>query len=120
MAGGRKGHGRVTARQLAVLRMLPFAKDLGRAGAPLGLAVARLRYGVRGWNGEDRSPVADGRWALDQLAERFPGARLRRSAFHGRADRVLHRGPPSVGPSSASRRGSNPAIRSISSPGGGS
>lgn len=72
--GGRaKSHGPVTARQLAVLRMGPFASHLRRTGAPHGLAVARLRHAVRGWNGEERSPVADGFWALDQLAERFPG-----------------------------------------------
>ena len=60
--------------QLAVLRMLPFATSLRRAGAGHGLAVARLRYRVRGWNGSSRSPVADAEWALEQLAARFPGA----------------------------------------------
>lgn len=59
--------------QLAVLRMLPFAWSLRRAGGAQGLAVARLRYRVRGWNDAERSPVADAWWALDQLAERFPG-----------------------------------------------
>ena len=38
-----------------------------------GLAVARLRYRVRGWNGADAAPVADAHWALDQLTARFPG-----------------------------------------------
>jgi dienelactone hydrolase len=72
MHGGRsKGHGRVTARQLAVLRMLPFAVSLRRAGGAGGLAVARLRYRERGWNGELRSPVADAKWALDELGRRF-------------------------------------------------
>lgn len=71
--GGRsRGHGRVTARQLAVLRMLPFASSLRRAGRADGLAVARLRYRERGWNGEQRSPVADAQWALDELGRRFP------------------------------------------------
>jgi predicted esterase len=73
--GGRaRGQGRVRANQLAVLRMAPFATALGRAGSAHGLAVARLRYLVRGWNGAAQSPVPDVRWALDQLAERFPGA----------------------------------------------
>jgi pimeloyl-ACP methyl ester carboxylesterase len=58
--------------QLAVLRMLPFAWSLRRGGAADGLAVARLRYGVRGWNGADRSPVADAESALADLAQRFP------------------------------------------------
>lgn len=72
--GGRsKGRTPVRANQLAVLRMLPFAKALRSAGAADGLAVARLRYVVRGWNGADQSPVPDSRWALDELATRFPG-----------------------------------------------
>lgn len=59
--------------QLPVLRMIPFATALRRAGARDGLAVARLRFAVRGWNGQLRSPLADVRWAVDQLTERFPG-----------------------------------------------
>lgn len=62
----------VRAWNLAVLRMLPIARSLGAVGQPSGLAVARLRYGVRGWNGPARSPVADVRAALVALAERFP------------------------------------------------
>ncbi|MGI8679212.1 MAG: alpha/beta fold hydrolase [Jatrophihabitans sp.] len=73
--GGRaKGNGAVRANQLAVLRMRPFATSLHRAGARHGLAVARLQYLVRGWNGSIRSPVADVTWALDQLAEQYPDA----------------------------------------------
>ncbi len=73
--GGRsRSHARVTAFQLAVLRMRPFATALRRAGKSEGLAVATLRFRVRGWNGAERSPVADATWALDQLAARFPGA----------------------------------------------
>ncbi|MCW2658521.1 MAG: alpha/beta hydrolase, partial [Jatrophihabitans sp.] len=72
--GGRsQGTGPVRARQLAVLRMRPFISSLRQAGADHGLAVARLRYAVRGWNGSAASPVADVRDALDQLAARFPG-----------------------------------------------
>ena len=73
--GGRSNsHAPVRANQLAVLRMRPFATSLRAAGARHGLAVARLRYRVRGWNGSEQSPVADVRGALDQLAERFDGA----------------------------------------------
>lgn len=72
--GGRSnGTGPVKASQLAVLRMLPFARALRRAGAAEGLAVARLRYVQRGWNGAAQSPVADARWALAELQGRFPG-----------------------------------------------
>ncbi|HEV7203082.1 MAG TPA: alpha/beta fold hydrolase [Jatrophihabitans sp.] len=72
--GGRaNGTGGTNARQLAVVRMRPFVRSLRRAGADRGLVVARLRYQVRGWNGASASPVPDVRWALDRLAERFPG-----------------------------------------------
>lgn len=71
--GGRaNGTTPVRARQLAVLRMAPFARSLRQGGAEPGLAVARLRYAVRGWNGANRSPVPDVEWALDRLATRFP------------------------------------------------
>ena len=61
----------VRARQLAVLRMSPFARSLAAGGRRHGLAVARLRHRVRGWNGKLRSPVADARAALDELARRY-------------------------------------------------
>ncbi|HZC70959.1 MAG TPA: hypothetical protein VE442_09710 [Jatrophihabitans sp.] len=73
--GGREvGTTPVRARQLAVLRMAPFATALRRAGRDQALAVARLRYVVRGWNGAARSPVGDVEWALGRLAERFAHA----------------------------------------------
>ena len=64
--------GRVRAHQLAVVRMRPFGSAMRSAGWPFGLAVAALRYAVRGWNGAAQSPVADVRWALDRLWARFP------------------------------------------------
>jgi alpha-beta hydrolase superfamily lysophospholipase len=71
--GGRaKGTTRVRAHQLAVLRMRPFSAALHAAGSRAGLAVATLRYAVRGWNGKSQSPVADVQWALDRLATRYP------------------------------------------------
>jgi predicted esterase len=73
--GGRStGTGQVRPTQLAVLRMAPFARSLRNAGRDRGLAVARLRYLVRGWNGASRSPVPDVEWALDRLASTFPAA----------------------------------------------
>lgn len=66
----------VRATQLAVLRMRPFVRSLrrvGRVGRVDGLAVVQVRYRLRGWNGAERSPVADTEWALDQLTTRFPG-----------------------------------------------
>jgi pimeloyl-ACP methyl ester carboxylesterase len=56
--------------QLAVRRMRPFARRLAAEGGRDGLEVVSLRYRVRGWNGDDRSPVSDAEWALDQIAER--------------------------------------------------
>jgi pimeloyl-ACP methyl ester carboxylesterase len=58
----------VTARQLAVLRMVPIARHLASVGAAAGLAVWRLRFRYRGWN-DDEHPVADVRWAVQQLRE---------------------------------------------------
>jgi dienelactone hydrolase len=72
--GGRShGTGPVRPTQLAVLRMVPFANALHRAGRSQGLAVARLRYVQRGWNGTAQAPLADARWALGELERRFPG-----------------------------------------------
>ena len=56
-----------------VARLVPFAWSLRRVPAPL--AVARLRFRVRGWNG-DAMPVHDARWALDQLRDAYPGRPL--------------------------------------------
>ena len=54
----------------SVLRLVPFGRSVSRAGGKR-IAVASLRYAVRGWNGGAESPLADARWALDQIAERF-------------------------------------------------
>lgn len=61
----------VRSNQLAVLRMVPIACRIAAAGRGQ-LAVLRLRFGVRGWNGETMSPIADANWALTQLTERYP------------------------------------------------
>lgn len=60
----------VASTSTALLRMVPFAWSLRRAGSGR-LVVARLRNRVRGWNGEQQSSVHDARWALQQLADRF-------------------------------------------------
>ena len=71
--GGRsKSRTPVRANQLAVLRMLPFVNSLRHGGSEHGLAVARIRYRVRGWNGADRSPVPDVEGVLDRLVAQFP------------------------------------------------
>ncbi|AHH97140.1 alpha/beta hydrolase [Kutzneria viridogrisea] len=72
--GGRShSHGAANRRRLTYLRMVPFARDLHRAGGGQGLAVWLLSYRYRGWNAPDLDPVRDARWALDRLHERHPG-----------------------------------------------
>lgn len=56
--------------QLTAVRMRPFAAHLHRRGRAKGLAVWTVRYRYRGWNGEERSPVADVEWALDEVRRR--------------------------------------------------
>jgi dienelactone hydrolase len=50
--------------------MVPFARALHRAAASDGVEVWTLRYRFRGWNGADRSPVWDARWALEEVRRR--------------------------------------------------
>lgn len=73
--GGREASTAPTrATQLAVIRMWPFATTLRRRGGDR-VAVARLRYRVRGWNagpGHAPDPVRDAEWALAELTRRFP------------------------------------------------
>jgi predicted esterase len=54
----------------SVLRLIPFGRSVLRAGGGR-IVLARLRYAVRGWNGDSESPLRDARWALDRIAERF-------------------------------------------------
>jgi len=54
-------------KHLSSRRMRPFARALHRAGARHGVAVWSLRYRVRGWNGQEMSPVHDARWALAEV-----------------------------------------------------
>jgi dienelactone hydrolase len=57
----------------AYLRMLPFARDLRWAGRHAGLAAWALRNRYRGWNAPDLDPVADARWALEEIRREHPG-----------------------------------------------
>lgn len=60
----------VRSFDISVLRMFPFGRSVFRAGGGR-IRVATLRYAVRGWNGDEESPLPDARWALDRIAERF-------------------------------------------------
>lgn len=64
---------RVSPTQLSVLRMVPIARRVARAGAGR-LAVFRLLNSRRGWDAS-HTPAEDAHWALDQLADRH-GRRL--------------------------------------------
>jgi pimeloyl-ACP methyl ester carboxylesterase len=54
-----------------VARLVPFARSLRSVPAPL--AVARVRFRFRGWNGDEQAPLVDARWALDQVRAAYPG-----------------------------------------------
>jgi len=69
--GQETSSARAHALRPAYLRMLPFARELRRAGGD-GLAVWRLRYRYRGWNAPDFPPVADARWALAEIRRAHP------------------------------------------------
>lgn len=54
---------------LSAARMRPFARAIARRMPDA--TVLMLQYRFRGWNGADRSPVADARWALDRIRDRY-------------------------------------------------
>jgi pimeloyl-ACP methyl ester carboxylesterase len=60
-----------TPAQPAVLRMVPLARAIRHALRGSGVMVCRPRFRLRGWNGEEASPVPDLRTVLDQLGARF-------------------------------------------------
>ena len=70
--GGESGYGEVAWLGGPVLRMWPFAASIQRRAGDR-LAVLRLKNRFFGWNGSDRTPLVDARWALDQVRERCPG-----------------------------------------------
>ena len=65
----RKGNPMVSPAQLSVLRMIPIAKRIARAGRGR-LGVFRLLNSHRGWD-TTHTPVHDVRWALGVLEERY-------------------------------------------------
>jgi pimeloyl-ACP methyl ester carboxylesterase len=64
--GSRRDTTAVSPTQLSVLRMVPIAWRIARAGRGR-LAVVRLLNSVRGWDTR-HTPVDDVRWALDELS----------------------------------------------------
>jgi pimeloyl-ACP methyl ester carboxylesterase len=66
--GGSRGESMmVSPTQLSVLRMVPIARGLARAGRKR-LAVYRLLNSARGWD-TTHTPVQDARWALDRVRD---------------------------------------------------
>jgi len=65
----RRGNPMVSPLQLSVLRMIPIAKRIARAGRGR-LGVFRLLNSHRGWD-TTHTPVHDARWALQALGERY-------------------------------------------------
>lgn len=65
----RRDSPRVSPTQLSVLRMIPVAQRVARAGRDR-LAVVRLLNSVRGWDAR-HTPVDDVRWALERMRERL-------------------------------------------------
>ncbi len=59
----------VSPTQLSVIRMIPLAHRMSRAGAGR-LGVYRLLNSYRGWD-STQTPVMDARWALGQLRDRY-------------------------------------------------
>jgi dienelactone hydrolase len=85
------------ATQPAVLRMVPIAAAVRRALRGSGTVVLRPRFAVRGWNGDQASPVGDLNRALDDIV-----------AAHGPVPVVLigH----SMGARAAMRAAGHPAV----------
>ena len=64
----------VSPTQLSVLRMVPIAKRIARAGRG-ELAVFRLLNSRRGWE-TSHTPVNDAEWALSEMGKRLGGGEL--------------------------------------------
>lgn len=88
----------VSPTQLSVLRMIPVANRLARAGRDQ-LAVYRLLNSSRGWDAH-RTPVEDVGWALRRVAALSPGLPV---ALVGH----------SLGGRAALLAGSEPAVRAV-------
>jgi dienelactone hydrolase len=69
---GGQAHGDTPTswRQPSVLRARLFAGAIARRARDEGVSVGFLRYAVRGWNAA--APVADGRWALEEVRRLHP------------------------------------------------
>lgn len=62
---------KVAPLSLAVLRLVPVAWTVARK-VPTA-AVYRLRFSVRGWNGDGAAVLDDAKWALQEIEAEHPG-----------------------------------------------
>lgn len=71
--GTVRSHRPVTRTATTFQRMRWMRDALAPSLAADGISSAVLRYTVRGWNAKDGepAPLADARWALDQVAQRY-------------------------------------------------
>jgi alpha-beta hydrolase superfamily lysophospholipase len=69
--GSATSRKRVSPFSPAVLRLIPVARAV--AARDRTAAVYRLKFSVRGWNGDGADVLRDARWALHQIADRHPG-----------------------------------------------
>jgi pimeloyl-ACP methyl ester carboxylesterase len=60
-----------TASQPAVIRMIPVARAIRQALRGSGAVVCRPRFMLRGWNGDQASPVHDFSRILNEVGDRF-------------------------------------------------
>ncbi|WP_310962736.1 alpha/beta hydrolase [Nocardioides terrisoli] len=69
--GAEHGRGEVDSRSRALWRTRLMARQIEDQVTTAGHALVVLRFSVRGWNGAEASPVADARWALEELRGRY-------------------------------------------------
>ena len=68
--GKADSYERSEPQHLSSRRVNPFVRALHAQGRTHGVAVWKVRYRVRGWNGRDRSPAQDAAWALAEVRRR--------------------------------------------------
>ena len=73
LAHGGKEHSHQAPRRRGgpVTRVRMIARAVAPGLAECGVAVHTMCFRYQGWNGDERAPVADVRWAAARLAERY-------------------------------------------------
>ncbi|HKS49926.1 MAG TPA: alpha/beta fold hydrolase [Amycolatopsis sp.] len=74
--GAEAGLGWVSPWNLPYRRMRALARGIRRAVTRHGVEVRLLRNRVLGWNEPALHPIADARWALEQIRDDWPGVRI--------------------------------------------